>query len=865
MNKVENISATVCLSNPYKAKNIQTKKEKRFYINNFNTISFRGNKNPKQVAVVAMEAEPIVKYGGVADVIGSLTPELNKLGLDARVFLPMYDSQRSLKKKSTNVYTYTNKNNQTFNLEKTGLSVEFDYGFKHEKANLYKVNDPKVPYRAYLIECPNTISKQSKAYQGEMSQQTSNNQAFCTACLEILKHMENSSEKFNPKFLNSNDWVTAFISEKQGLDNRYNDNDELKVLHTFHNAGYYYQGRVSPSIAAANVLPRKKVENVLDKEETRQKIQQINKAVNELIAKLQELSLSRELSEGDYRKALVKIADNYDSYNRIFEYETKSFDVSLINSFPHENWTSIDYNPSLTALRQADIIATVSKEYLKDVQRQGDAAPGLENDFRAATWKSAGITNGLDIKNYNPSVQNPSLNKQIASLYSKNNLRDGKTKNKLYLQGELSYDAALNKYNRTFGCAQYGYLKQDSDAFVGMLISRFSPEQKGIDILIECARDYLDQNPKAQLILGGPDFNPDNHLVADFVRIANDYPGRVVLCDGFIKNMNQLFAGSDAVIMPNRFAPCEILQLQAMRYGCVPIASNLGGMKEIIIDFNDDKQNATGFKTKKPLNEVSLPAQELLSVLCSAYNIFETNPNEWLKISKNAMDFRRDWSDVASEYKKLIFDNPITETSIQNLYNLDDKVTRGSQPGKCRGENLSFETNEKSLESDIRFLKKEGYTTIIDLRNKDSEGKYPELESAYANKHGLEYVNIPMNASNVPSEAQINKFLNAIDKSTGRVFFHCRAGADRTGIMSCIYLVSRHHLSPSDAVEKSFDDVGIKRFKYMHPYMAEETMNLLENMYICARNEHQSNNEEIDKLSDELARMKQMLDNIRNI
>src|SRR5258708_19509184 len=45
-----------------------------------------------KILVVATEAVPFVKEGGVADVIGSLPKELAKLGHEVCIFLPRYGS-----------------------------------------------------------------------------------------------------------------------------------------------------------------------------------------------------------------------------------------------------------------------------------------------------------------------------------------------------------------------------------------------------------------------------------------------------------------------------------------------------------------------------------------------------------------------------------------------------------------------------------------------------------------------------------------------------------------------------------------------------------------------------------------------------
>ena len=65
-------------------------------------ISFCGeNVNPKQAVFFSFESVPIKKVGGLADIVGELTPALNKKGMDVRVIIPFLISATEFTKMLT--------------------------------------------------------------------------------------------------------------------------------------------------------------------------------------------------------------------------------------------------------------------------------------------------------------------------------------------------------------------------------------------------------------------------------------------------------------------------------------------------------------------------------------------------------------------------------------------------------------------------------------------------------------------------------------------------------------------------------------------------------------------------------------------
>ena len=135
----------------------------------------------------------------------------------------------------------------------------------------------------------------------------------------------------------------------------------------------------------------------------------------------------------------------------------------------------------------------------------------------------------------------------------------------------------------------------DDDAALVVMVSRLV-EQKGVDLVLP-ALDLLGGLP-AQLALLG-DGDQDLADVLEFAAVQE--PGRFAFRQGFDDRLaHLLFAGGDLLLMPSRFEPCGLAQMQAMRYGTVPVVTDVGGLHDTVIDADAQPDDGTGFVARRP-------------------------------------------------------------------------------------------------------------------------------------------------------------------------------------------------------------------------------------------------------------------------
>jgi len=264
----------------------------------------------------------------------------------------------------------------------------------------------------------------------------------------------------------------------------------------------------------------------------------------------------------------------------------------------------------------ADAVNTVSETYAREILTP-EYGEGLDRLLLEVRSKLFGITNGLDYDDYDPGTD-----PLVPQPYNFHSI-DRRVVNKKALQKE-------------FG------LPEGEEHFVIGMVSRLT-EQKGLDILLETLSPFLSEFDAQFIVLGGG----EEKYVAGLRALQKQFPKKVgthLMLNFTLPRL--IFSGADTLTVPSRFEPAGLTQLEAMRYGCVPIVRKTGGLADTVTGLDAQGESGTGFV----FSEYNPWA--LYGALVRAYENFQ-HPKVWEGLVKRAMQADFSWRASARHYADL--------------------------------------------------------------------------------------------------------------------------------------------------------------------------------------------------------------------
>lgn len=219
-----------------------------------------------------------------------------------------------------------------------------------------------------------------------------------------------------------------------------------------------------------------------------------------------------------------------------------------------------------------------------------------------------GILNGIDYE-----VWDPAKDKLINHNYDIQNWEAGKKANKEDLFKSLELE------DKPIFC------------FIGRMAT-----QKGLNILTKAIKRIVNLDVNI-IILGTGDPNIEKSMQ----RIAQKYPKNIRIELAHNEELaHKLYASSDFILIPSHYEPCGLIQMVAMRYGTLPLASKTGGLKDSI------RNNSNGFLFEKD------KSRSLVKGIKRALKVYK-NPSRYKTMVERAMKTSFAWEKSAKKYKRL--------------------------------------------------------------------------------------------------------------------------------------------------------------------------------------------------------------------
>jgi starch synthase len=266
----------------------------------------------------------------------------------------------------------------------------------------------------------------------------------------------------------------------------------------------------------------------------------------------------------------------------------------------------------------ADRISTVSPQYAREILSEPTAF-GLAGFLRARAQNLVGIVNGIDTDAWNPAHD-----RALVRTFSADDLDEGKGINKAALFAELDL--------------------WDSSAPLFACVSRLT-WQKGIDLVLSVVPALVERGARV-LVLG----TGEGALESGVREMAARYPGRVAARISFDDGLaRRIYAGADFVLVPSRFEPCGLTQLYSMRYGSIPVVTDVGGLHDTVEPYEAVREVGVGFVARAfDTLELLLACEEALAAYGDSTGL--------RALRRRAMTRDHSWTHAAGIYDQLLYD-----------------------------------------------------------------------------------------------------------------------------------------------------------------------------------------------------------------
>lgn len=265
----------------------------------------------------------------------------------------------------------------------------------------------------------------------------------------------------------------------------------------------------------------------------------------------------------------------------------------------------------LEGIKHADYVNTVSPTYLREIQTE-ELGNGLDDVILSNISKISAILNGIDYER-----KNPETDQALWQTFTHASAKMAKRANKIRLQKQLR-------------------LPPKPDVTLISFVGRMDVRQKGIEVLHRML--WREQFDNCQFVIMG---HGQEEWENKFNSLASFLPNVSVITKYDDGLASLIYGASDFVLIPSHFEPCCLIQMNAMRYGAIPIARATGGLSDTVTP------GVNGLLYLSPT------ARELKQTLLKAIELKRLHPEEHESMVRNAMKTDFSWVKSAQEYIEL--------------------------------------------------------------------------------------------------------------------------------------------------------------------------------------------------------------------
>ena len=326
--------------------------------------------------------------------------------------------------------------------------------------------------------------------------------------------------------------------------------------------------------------------------------------------------------DAQFRHAFPNTRTMYTIHNIEYQGWASGHFFDDVLGLPWEYRGVLDMNNSVNmmkgAIECADLVTTVSETYARELMYPY-YAHGLDGVLSNAAWKLTGITNGIDVGTFNPETD-PNL----PAHYNADTFAEGKAACKAALQEEVG-------------------LPVKADTPLMAMVTRLAGH-KGLDLLCYCIRRLLWEEDCQLLILG----SGEEKFEQFFRQLADEFPDRVSTKIMFRLDLAaRIYAGADIYLMPSKSEPCGLSQMNAMRYGTVPVVHATGGLRDTVPPCDENGQGGLGFTFQ------SYNADDFMEAVKRAIHLYRDNREGFKALQHTDMIQDFSWNKGAQRYMEL--------------------------------------------------------------------------------------------------------------------------------------------------------------------------------------------------------------------